>query len=160
MQRFTTPSARRVAAFALAAMVVSQPLFAQEPGRPFGLDPYKPSDAKILRDLGPTLVTQMPLSELSKLDPYNPTDAALLRQAGAGIPVWAIAPFWAINPVGVTGTVRRPAALPHRPAPAGATNPHVVWVCKGTACAGSDVRTHEFSKPPLDPASLPAATNP
>jgi hypothetical protein len=42
---------------------------------PYGLDPYKPSDAALLRDYGVTLVTQTPLLELSKLDPYKRTSA-------------------------------------------------------------------------------------
>ena len=58
---------------------------------PYGLDPYKPSDAALLRDYGATLVTQTPLLELRKLDPYKPSEAALLRQLGGGIPVWSLA---------------------------------------------------------------------
>ena len=36
---------------------------------PYGLDPYKPSDAAILRTWGSTLVAQTPLLELRHLDP-------------------------------------------------------------------------------------------
>jgi hypothetical protein len=85
---------------------------------PYGLDPYKPSDAALLRNYGATLVTQTPLLELRKLDPYKPSDAALLRQLGGGIPVWSLAwyppvpasltPFQTtalVSPLPVTGTV-------------------------------------------------------
>ena len=46
---------------------------------PYGLDPYKPSDAAILRTWGSTLVAQTPLLELRHLDPYKPSHAALLE---------------------------------------------------------------------------------
>ena len=38
---------------------------------PYGLDPYKPSDAAILRTYGGTLVQQTPLLELRQLDPVQ-----------------------------------------------------------------------------------------
>ena len=57
--------------------------------QPYGLDPYKPSDAAILRTYGGTLVQQTPLLELRQLDPYKPSHAALLRQIGNGIPQWS-----------------------------------------------------------------------
>jgi hypothetical protein len=56
---------------------------------PYGLDPYKPSDAAILRSYGSTLVAQTPLLELRQLDPYKPSHAELLRQLGNGIPQWS-----------------------------------------------------------------------
>jgi hypothetical protein len=56
---------------------------------PYGLDPYNPRDAEILRNYGSVLVAQTPLSELRKLDPYNPHHLALLRSLGGGIPLWA-----------------------------------------------------------------------
>jgi hypothetical protein len=56
---------------------------------PYGLDPYKPSEAAILREFGAALVSQTPVSELAALDPYKPSHAAILRLAG-GLPVWAI----------------------------------------------------------------------
>jgi hypothetical protein len=56
---------------------------------PYGLDPYKPSDAAILRAYGGTLVQQTPLLELRQLDPYKPSHAELLRQIGNGIPQWS-----------------------------------------------------------------------
>ena len=55
---------------------------------PYGLDPYKPSDAALLRDYGDTLVAQTPLTELRKLDPYKPSQAALRRAIGGAIPLW------------------------------------------------------------------------
>ena len=64
---------------------------------PYGLDPYKPSDAALLRDYGDTLVAQTPLSELQKLDPYKPSHAALLRNLGGAIPLWGI--VWYPGPV-------------------------------------------------------------
>jgi hypothetical protein len=54
---------------------------------PYGLDPYKPSDAQFLREWGDVLVQQTPLSELARLDPYKPSEAALRRRIGAGLPV-------------------------------------------------------------------------
>ena len=63
---------------------------------PYGLDPYNPSDAALLREYGVTLVAQTPLLELRKLDPYKPSHAALLRQLGGGIPLWGWA--WYASP--------------------------------------------------------------
>jgi hypothetical protein len=77
---------------------------------PYGLDPYKPSDAALLRNYGATLVAQTPLLELAKLDPYKPSDAALLRQIGGAIPLWGLvwypAPsgFAPLTPFPATGT--------------------------------------------------------
>ena len=56
----------------------------------YGLDPYKPSDAHLLRTYGSVLATQTPLIELRKLDPYKPSEAALLRALGGAIPLWPI----------------------------------------------------------------------
>jgi hypothetical protein len=64
---------------------------------PYGLDPYKPSDAALLRDYGNTLVAQTPFSELRKLDPYKPSHAALLRDIGGAMPLWGI--LWYPGPV-------------------------------------------------------------
>ena len=155
-----TRAAQVVGMLGVAALLSATPAQAQQRGtttdaaRPFGLDPYKPSDAKILRELGPTLVTQMSASEIQKLDPYKPTDAALLRQMGGGIPVCCLGAIWPVGGVGfgpyapVIAFPTRPIAAP-RPAPAATTN--VVWVCRGTACAGADARTHAFSRPPVQP---------
>jgi hypothetical protein len=57
---------------------------------PYGLDPYKPSDAELLRKYGSLLATQTPIRELRRLDPYKPSHAALLRAVGGAIPLWAI----------------------------------------------------------------------
>ena len=93
---------------------------------PYGLDPYKPSDAALLRDYGVTLVSQTPLAELRKLDPYKPSHAALLRQLGGGIPLWGWAwyapgptPLTPFPPPGVTspapGSPRDLRRRPWRP---------------------------------------------
>lgn len=68
---------------------------------PYGLDPYKPSDAALLRSYGVTLLSQTPLPELSRLDPYKPSHAALLRQLGGALPLWGLAwyPLQAAGPV-------------------------------------------------------------
>jgi hypothetical protein len=54
-------------------------------------DPYKPSDAAIVRNYGPTVLAQASLEALLRLDPYVPSQAALLRQVGGAIPVWPYA---------------------------------------------------------------------
>jgi hypothetical protein len=56
-------------------------------------DPYKPSDAAIVRNYGGAVVTHLPLSMLLKLDPYVPSQAELLRQVGNGVPVWGVYPW-------------------------------------------------------------------
>jgi hypothetical protein len=74
-----------------ACMMLSAAAAGQTPAssaHPYGLDPYKPSDAAWLRNYGAVLVTQTPLLEVAALDPYNPTQAALIRQLGGAIPVW------------------------------------------------------------------------
>jgi hypothetical protein len=57
---------------------------------PYGLDPYKPTDAWWLRQYGSVLVAQTPILELRKLDPFKPSEAALLRDLGGAIPLWAL----------------------------------------------------------------------
>ena len=57
--------------------------------RPYGLDPYKPSDAALLRNYGAALVAQTPLLQLMELDPYKPSHADLLRQVGGAMPLWS-----------------------------------------------------------------------
>ena len=83
----------RVRAFVITlALFTAAPAFAQTAVpelHPFGLDPYKPSDAALLRHYGGTLLAQTPLLELRQLDPYKPSDATLLRQLGNGIPQWS-----------------------------------------------------------------------
>jgi hypothetical protein len=74
------------------ALFMAAPAFAQTAVpelHPFGLDPYKPSDAALLRSYGGTLLAQTPLLELRQLDPYKPSHANLLRQLGNGIPQWS-----------------------------------------------------------------------
>jgi hypothetical protein len=72
----------------LAAVPAGGQTLTPEP-HPYGLDPYKPSDAALLRAYGSTLVAQTPLLELNQLDPYKPSHAALLRQLGGGMPLWS-----------------------------------------------------------------------
>jgi hypothetical protein len=83
----------RLRAFVLTfAVFTAQPALAQTVVpelHPFGLDPYKPSDAALLRNYGGTLLAQTPLLELRQLDPYKPSHANLLRQIGNGIPQWS-----------------------------------------------------------------------
>src|SRR5262247_305822 len=55
---------------------------------PYGLDPYKPSDAQLRRIYGAALVGQTPVEDLATLDPYKPSDAELLRQSGGAIPLF------------------------------------------------------------------------
>jgi hypothetical protein len=120
----------------LTALVISATLLAvvpasgQEPPpeqHPYGLDPYNPSDAALLRDYGVTLVSQTPISELRKLDPYKPSHAALLRQLGGGIPLWGWA--WYASP--------GPAPLTPFP-PAGSMTPPTVRVLLERQRAGGD----------------------
>ena len=87
----------------IVALIAVVPASGQAPApapasaqHPYGLDPYNPSDAALLREYGVTLVAQTPLVELRKLDPYKPSHAALLRQLGGGIPLWGWA--WYTSP--------------------------------------------------------------
>ena len=95
----------------LTALVIAATLFAVVPAsgqdpppeqHPYGLDPYDPSDAALLRDYGVTLVSQTPIAELRKLDPYKPSHAALLRQLGGGIPLWGWAWYASPGPAPLT----------------------------------------------------------
>jgi hypothetical protein len=85
-------------------------------GHPYQLDPYKPSEAALLRSYGATLVSQTPLSELKQLDPYKPSHAALLRLGGA-LPLWFVWSEWPVAapfPVARPFDARRPMrARPH-----------------------------------------------
>ena len=76
---------------------------------PYGFDPYKPSDATLLRDYGATLVAHTPLQELRRLDPYKPSDAALLRELGGAFPLWGLEWYWGPVPAPLT-----PFAEPER----------------------------------------------
>lgn len=96
---------------------------------PYGLDPYKPSDAAILRTWGSTLVAQTPLLELSRLDPYKPSHAALLRQLGNGVPQWSHFSWYPGAPVPAPLMMpSTPPALTAGAKPAGATPGNVVVV--------------------------------
>jgi hypothetical protein len=68
----------------------------QSGGHAYQLDPYKPSEAALLRSYGATLVSQTPLSELKQLDPYKPSHAALLRLGGA-LPLWYVWSEWPVT---------------------------------------------------------------
>jgi hypothetical protein len=84
---------RRTALVLTVTLLAVSPAFGQTPepeSHPYGLDPYKPSDAALLRELGATLVAQTPVSELRKLDPYKPSHAALLRELGGAFPLWGL----------------------------------------------------------------------
>ena len=80
------------------ALLTARPVSEQEDGdrHPYQLDPYKPSDAALLRSYGATLVSQTPLSELKHLDPYKPSHAALLRLGGA-LPLWFVWSEWPLT---------------------------------------------------------------
>ena len=83
---------------------------------PYGLDPYKPSDAAILRNYGGTLLAQTPMLELRQLDPYKPSHADLLRQLGNGIPQWSHFNWYPNAPVPA------PLMLPATPPPMSAAS--------------------------------------
>lgn len=80
----------------------------QDGQHPYQLDPYKPSEAALLRSYGATLVSQTPLSELKQLDPYKPSHAALLRLGGA-LPLWFV---WSEWPVAAPFPAARPPDNP------------------------------------------------
>ena len=113
------------------ALFAATPAFAQTVVpelHPFGLDPYKPSDAALLRNYGGTLLAQTPLLELRQLDPYKPSHATLLRQIGNGIPQWSHFNWYPGTPAPA------PLMMPSTPpamtaaAPAGPTAGNVVVV--------------------------------
>jgi hypothetical protein len=83
----------RIPVIALAAaLLAATPAAAQNlvpEAHPYGLDPYNPSDAAVLRTYGSTLVAQTPLLQLRELDPYKPSHATLLRQLGGAMPIWS-----------------------------------------------------------------------
>src|SRR5262245_33707894 len=83
--RHATSSLTRFIVAVTLVLAGSAQAFGQE--HPFGLDPYKPSDAFWLRNFGGVLVAETPIVELAKLDPYKPSEAALIRQVGAAMPV-------------------------------------------------------------------------
>ncbi len=83
---------------------------------PYGLDPYRPTDAALLRTYGGTLLAQTPLLELRQLDPYKPSHADLLRQLGNGIPQWSHFNWYPSAPVPA------PLMLPATPPPMSAAD--------------------------------------
>lgn len=97
MRLIAIVSAMALCAFSIAS--AQTPISSQHP---YGLDPYKPSDAELLRRYGSALATQTPLLELRKLDPYKPSHAALLRSLGGAIPLWAIWYPTALAPASMT----------------------------------------------------------
>ena len=92
----------RIPVIALAAaLLAATPAAAQNlvpEAHPYGLDPYKPSDAAVLRTYGSTLVAQTPILQLRELDPYKPSHAALLRQLGGGMPLWSHLSWYPMAP--------------------------------------------------------------
>jgi hypothetical protein len=92
------------------------PACEQPPDRtthPYGLDPYKPSDAALLRDAGATLVAQTPLQELRRLDPYKPSEAALLRELGGAFPLWGLEWYWGPPPAPLSPFSQRQPRMRH-----------------------------------------------
>jgi hypothetical protein len=89
---------RLLLAFSCALTLSTGQALAQDPGErhPYQLDPYKTSEAALLRQYGATLVSQTPPSELKDLDPYKPSHAALLRMGGA-LPIWPWPAYWPAN---------------------------------------------------------------
>jgi hypothetical protein len=124
-------------ALAIGALVLMSPTAAlaqDTTRRTIGLDPYKPSDAKILREQGPAVATKMTIEEIKKLDPYNPTDASLLRQMGGAIPVCCLDLLGASFPAGGV-YVPHVSLAQIAPRQAPQTAAQVTWVCRGEACA-------------------------
>jgi len=135
-----------------ATLLAAVPASGQEPPaeqHPYGLDPYNPSDAALLRDYGVTLVSQTPIAELRKLDPYKPSHAALLRQLGGGIPLWGWA--WYSSP--------GPAPLTPFP-PAGSMTLPTVRVLLERQRAGGDEASAEAATTPGRPSSMATLQKP
>ena len=85
----------------VAALLAATPAAAQNlvpEAHPYGLDPYNPSDAAVLRTYGSTLVAQTPILQLRELDPYKPSHAALLRQLGGAMPIWSHLSWYPMAP--------------------------------------------------------------
>ena len=114
------------------ALFTATPAFAQTVVpelHPFGLDPYKPSDAALLRTYGGTLLAQTPLLELRQLDPYKPSHATLLRQIGNGIPQWSHFNWYPGTPAPAPLMMpSTPPAMTAAGSPAGPTAGNVVVV--------------------------------
>ena len=107
-------------AIVVTALLAAAPAAAQTQVpelHPYGLDPYKPSDAALLRTYGGTLLAQTPVLELRQLDPYKPSHADLLRQLGNGIPQWSHFNWYPAAPVPA------PLMLPSTPPAMSAASP-------------------------------------
>jgi hypothetical protein len=118
---------RRTILALIVTLAAAWPAAAQAPAdNPYGLDPYKPSDAALLRAFGTTLISQTPLPELATLDPYKPSHAALLRQMGGGLPLWGLAwyPLQTAGPV--MPLVRIARAADPTPEPLARHEPRVI----------------------------------
>ena len=92
----------RLALATLGILLFSTNAFAQAlpcAAHTLSYDPYKPSDAAIVRNYGGAVVSHAPISTLLKLDPYVPSQAELLRQVGNGIPVWGVYPWHPYAPL-------------------------------------------------------------
>jgi hypothetical protein len=108
---------RQIAIALLVTLLCASPTFAQHP---YDLDPYKPSDAALLRNYGAVLVGLTPILELRKLDPFVPSHASLLRQLGGALPLWVgwyspvpvpvSAPVAPLTPFTGTPSTLRPAS--------------------------------------------------
>jgi hypothetical protein len=126
--------------------------------QPYGLDPYNPHDAGLLRDYGAALVVQTPLLELARLNPYDPNHAALLRQIGGAItccPLWySPGPtFGPLTPFPGSGIpTLLPAAFPNVPVPV------IVVVTQAAAGAGTGaVAPASTATQPSPPSVVTAA---
>jgi hypothetical protein len=65
----------------------------------YAYDAYKPSHLAIVREYGGAVLAHAPLSTLLNLDPYVPSQAELLRQLGRGIPLWPAYPWYSYAPL-------------------------------------------------------------
>ena len=140
---------RVIAAF-VTVMLSAGVAAAQGPGqelRPYGLDPYKPSDAALLRNYGGALVAQTPLLQLSQLDPYKPSHAALLQQLGGAMPLWSHLSWYPTAPASA------PLMLPPANATVAANGPGstIVIFVPSAPRPGGGVPFRPFPVPPTPP---------
>jgi hypothetical protein len=119
---------------------------------PYGLDPYKPTDAWWLRQYGSVLVAQTPILELRKLDPFKPSEAALLRDLGGGIPLWALWYPPAPMPVPLT-----PFAMGGDLLPGGGTN---IFIAVGQPSGAPPTSAAPVSAPLPTPGGVVTALRP
>lgn len=141
---------RVITAF-IAVMLTAGIVTAQGPAqelRPYGLDPYKPSDAALLRNYGAALVAQTPLLQLTELDPYKPSHADLLRQVGGAMPLWSHFSWYPTAPAPA------PLMVPPTNATVAATGPGsalVILVPSAPQRPGGGVPLRPFPVPPPPP---------